>query len=279
MGKIKLTKIKVNNLKLSSKIMLISDIHYSNKKDIFKLNKVLEKIDSLKPNYICILGDTLDESKVLDEDNLINWLTSLSKISKVIMVHGNHDFALYKTHTTYYNKKLFNKIGKIKNLVLLDNEMYEENGINFIGLNLGYDYYYVGYENSNDFIKHYNKLALKLDNKNYNILLNHSPIALTQKGVLTKLNNYKKIDLILCGHMHGGLIPDILRPIFKTRGILSPNKQKLFIKYAYGNFKIENIKFMVSSGITKLSNVSRFSNFDKLFRPEIVSIDLVDFKK
>lgn len=279
MGKIKLTKIKVSNSKFNSKVVLISDIHYSKKEDIFKLNKVLEKIQTLKPNYICILGDTLDEAKVLDEDYIINWLVLLSKISKVIMVHGNHDFALYKSHTPYYNEKLFNKISKIKNLVLLNNEMYEENGINFIGLNLGYDYYYVGHENPYEFIKHYNKLVTKLNNKNYNILLSHSPIALTRKEILAKLNDYKKIDLILCGHMHGGLMPDILRPIFKTRGILSPNKQNLFVKYAYGNFKIANINFMISSGITKLSHVSRFSELDKLFRPEIVSINLFDCKK
>jgi len=274
MGKIKLTKVKLNNTKINSKIVLISDIHYSKKEDIVKLNKVLEKIKKINPTYVCILGDTLDEAKILDENILINWLSSLAQISKIIMVHGNHDLALYDVHTSYYNKEVFNKISKIKNLVLLDNEVYLENGISFIGLNLGYNYYYVGHENPDDFVLHYNKLVTKLDENNYNILLSHSPMALTKQGNINKLNDYKNIDLVLCGHMHGGLTPEILRPILKTRGLLSPDKTNLFVKYAYGSFDIEDINFMVSSGITKLSRVSRFSKFDKLFRPEIVTIDI-----
>lgn len=275
MGRIKVKKIKLYNKKISNKIVLISDIHYHNKKDLNKLNKVLEKINSLKPNYICILGDTCDQAKILDEDILIDWLQRLSKISKVIMVYGNHDIALYDTNNFYLNEKLFNKVKKIKNLELLDNNIKEENGICFVGTKLDYDYYYKLKENSKEFIRHYNSFIKKLSSNNYNILLTHSPIALTQEGTIKELNDYKNIDLILCGHMHGGMVPEILRPIFKTRGILGPNKKKLFIKNAYGNFKIENISFMVSSGITKLSNVSRINFLDVLFRPEIVLIDII----
>lgn len=274
MGQIKVKKINICNKKVSNKLVLISDIHYSSNKDLNKLNNVLEKIKKLNPDYICIVGDICDQAKILDENLLINWLEKLSRISKVIMVYGNHDLALYNNHSSYFNEKLFNKIKQINNLCLLDNELTEENGICFIGLKLDYNYYYDTKENNQEFIKHYNKVVEKLDNNKFNILLSHSPIALTKKGTISKLNDYKNIDLILCGHMHGGLMPDMLRPIFKTRGLLSPNKKHVFIKNAYGNFKIENINFVVSSGLTKLSNVSKISSLDNLFSSEIMLVEI-----
>jgi len=281
MGKIKLTRINLDSNKIESKIVLISDIHYSRKSDMIKLEKVLDNIQKINPHYICILGDTLDQAKISDENEIVNWLSKLASYSKVIMIHGNHDLAIYDTHCAYYNEQLFNKIGKIQNLVLLNNEMYVENGINFIGLNLGYDYYYEDHENHDSFVAHYNKIIHKLDTNNYNILLSHTPIALTKEENLKRLNDYKNIDLVLCGHMHGGLTPEFLRPILKTRGLLSPNKKNLLIKYAYGNFKILSVNFMVTSGVTKLSSVSNANCFDCLFRPEIVdiNIDLKDFDK
>lgn len=274
MGHIKIKRIRLSNNKIASKIVLISDIHYSGKKDLNKLNKILDKIKEINPDYICILGDTCDQAKILDEELLISWLENLASICKVIMIYGNHDLVQYKTHTPHFNEKLFNKIKNIKNLSLLDNELKAENGICFIGLKFGFDYYYKFGEKNEQFIKQYNEVVNKLDRNNYNILLTHSPIAITRDGVIRKLNDYKKIDLVLCGHMHGGLMPNILRPIFRTHGLVSPDKHRLLIKNAYGNFKIENINFMVSSGITKLSSVSNMNVLDRLFSPEIVLIDI-----
>lgn len=274
MGKIKIKKIKLSNPKLTNKIILISDIHYSSKKDLDKINKVLDKIKTISPDYICVLGDTCDQAKILDEELLIDWFENLASISKVIMVYGNHDLTHYKKHTSYLNEKLFNRIKSINNLELLDNELRCENGICFIGLKFDFDYYYKFGESKTKFINQYNKVVNKLDSNNYNVLLTHSPISITKDGVIKKLNDYKKLDLVLCGHTHGGLMPNILRPIFKTHALVSPNKRRFFVKNYYGNFKIEDINFMISSGITKLSNVSSFSYFDKLFNPEIVEIEI-----
>lgn len=274
MGQIKIKKIRLSNKKMTSRIILISDVHYFSKKDLNKLNKILEKIKNLSPDYICILGDICDQARILDEELLISWLKTLASISKVIVVYGNHDLAQYKTHTSFFNKKLFDKIKNINNLSLLDNELKIENKLCFIGLKFGFDYYYKHNEKSEQFIKQYNKVVKKLDSNNYNILLTHSPIAVTRDGVVNKLNDYKNIDLVLCGHMHGGLMPNILRPIFKTQGLVSPNKHHLLVKNAYGSFKIKNINFMISSGITKLSHVNKLNVFDKLFSREIVLIDI-----
>ena len=53
---------------VDTNIVHISDIHYYNKKCIKRLNKILEKIKKIKPNYICITGDITDESRVYNEE-------------------------------------------------------------------------------------------------------------------------------------------------------------------------------------------------------------------
>ena len=281
MGQIKIKKTKVPNRKINNQIVLISDIHYNDKSDQVKLNNVLKAINTLNPDYICILGDICDQAKILDEDILITWLTQLAKITTVIVVYGNHDIALYDNGTCYINDKLFNKIKKIKNLYLLDNQLLTINNICFVGLKLDYKYYYDTKEDPEEFIKHYNRIVNSLDPNTYNIILSHSPIALTKKGTLLKLNDYSNIDLILCGHMHGGMIPNLLRPIFKTTGLIGPSKRGLFIKNAYGCFKVNDISFVVSSGITKLSKVSKINFLDNFFGPEVFLIEVQtdDFDK
>ena len=271
-----MTKIIKNNYnvdnKLNKKILLISDIHYYNKNNIDSLNKVLEKIQNENPDYICITGDIMDEAIVSDIELLISWLKKLAKISKVIMCLGNHDIMICKTKVYFYNQKVFNEIKKINNLYLLEKEQFIDNDICFTGLSLTFDYYYKHNEGELAFIKIYNHQIKKLDSSKYHVLLVHSPIAITKNEVIKKLNN--KVDLVLCGHTHGGLTPICLQRILKTRVLISPNKHNFFSKYSYGNFKLENINFVVTSGITKLSHKSRISNLNVLFNPEIVIIKI-----
>jgi len=76
---------------INTNIVLISDIHYYNKKDLIHLNKVLDNIKKIKPDFICIPGDLTDESNVYDEKYLVEWLNKLANISKVILTLGNHE--------------------------------------------------------------------------------------------------------------------------------------------------------------------------------------------
>ena len=55
---------------------------------------------------------------------------------------------------------------------------------------------------------------------------------------LKKLN----VNLVLCGHTHGGLVPRFLRVFMKHNGFISPDK-KLFPKKVYGKLKIDDISY------------------------------------
>lgn len=250
------------NSSVNKKIVLISDLHYKDKFDIERLNVILDNIKKLNPDFICMPGDIIDKSRIDDEDTFIIWIKELSKINKTIISIGNHEFYVNKAKGSYkLNKEFYNKLNNINNLYVLDNKNIIIDNINFIGITLPIKYY------SKDNEKNFPDILdeLQIDKKIYNVLLCHSPINIYNNE---KLKN-KNINLILCGHMHGGVVFNFLRPIFKNRGIISPNKV-LFPKYAYGHLKVDNTDIIITSGCKVLP----FKNLNKLFRPEVVIINL-----
>jgi len=254
----------INNI-FNKKIVLISDIHYYSKKDILRLNNIYDNIKKIKPNYICITGDTIEKSSVFDLNLLIEWLKKITNICKVFIVLGNHEFYLNKIKA---KDKLDNtfilRLNRIKNLYFLNNTNKIVDGINFIGITLPIKYYEE--ENLENFKNYID--TIKTNDKYYNILLCHSPINISKEEIINNIN----VDLVLCGHMHGGIVLRILRPIFKTGGFISPQK-KLFPKYAYGNIKVNKTNIITTSGIKVLSKryINKLTN---LFPSEIAIINL-----
>lgn len=259
-------KYNLNN-NLNKKIVLISDIHYSGKEDIKSLDYVLENIKKLKPNYICVTGDTLDVSKPNDFNLLKEWLEKLSKISKIIMVLGNHEFYIDKKNNKYgLDEKNIKEIKNIDNLYFLDNKNIIIDNINFIGLTLPIEHYMFNGERKEGFKKHIKNI--KSNKKYYNVLLCHSPSNICREEIIKDIN----VDLVLCGHMHGGLTPNFLKPIFKNIGFISPQK-KLFPKYSYGNIKIDNKNIIITSGI-KVMSKSSFKYIKNICASEVVEINI-----
>ena len=268
-------KIKINRYNLGNKykkrIILISDIHYFNKRIIDDLYILLEEIKKQKPDYICIAGDTTDDIFIKDKDSLINWFKDLSKVCKVIIEIGNHEFYYKHTLTESYDKDLYKEIDRIKNVYVLDNQVHSEYGINFIGVTLPYEYYDTN-EQEEDFIYFMNRKYRNLS-RGYNILLCHSPHQIAKESVMRKLKCHKDIDLVLSGHMHAGLSFEWSKKILKGRGLVSP-KKALFPKHCYGLYKIDNTKVIISTGITKLAKSHIFGLFNFLYKSEIIVIDI-----
>ena len=238
---------KVYNINdsINKTIVLISDIHYYDKTDIKHLHKLLNRIKKINPDYICIPGDITDYAYIDNEELLIDWFKELSTICKVIISIGNHEFQISRTKKRYgFNKELNKKLKSINNVYVLDNDNVVIDNINFIGLTLPFEHYYYNKESLESFNKY---LRVKNNSKNYSILLCHSPFNVCNKEIVNKLN----VDLILCGHTHGGIIPRFLRCIIKNSGLISPNK-KLFPKNVYGSIKIDNTNIIITSGISVL---------------------------
>ena len=253
---------KLYNLKNKSlkDIILISDIHYYDKKDIKYLDKLYLKLKEINPSYICISGDLTNEAYIKDEDLLIVWLEKLAKLSKVIYALGNHECYISRKKKQFgFNRDLLNKISNIDNLYLLDNDNIVIDNINFMGITIPIKYYFEKKIDKQELKDTFNKLKIKKGK--YNILLCHSPIDICTEEYLKDSN----IDLVLCGHMHGGVLPRFLRKIIKNGGIITPER-KLFPKKCYGYIKICDTEVIISSGIMVIRQLRN------LFVSEIVKI-------
>lgn len=247
-------KIVSNNVNL--KIALISDIHYSYKINRKVFNKILKKFNNIKPDYICIPGDIIDESTDYDS-NVYDFFEKLSKISKVIISLGNHDLSSFdKSKMTYNDSKWYESLKKIKNLYVLNNEQVTFNNITFTGYTASFSEDNTFIDNPNNTLKDLKKLKFSVNE--YNILLCHSPQSILGSDALYNNTFIKNQNLILCGHMHNGMVPPIIDKIFKSNtGIIAPSK-KFFPKYSRGLIKFNNTTLIICKGITKLAKHSSF---------------------
>lgn len=274
MSKISKINYYIETDSVDLKIALLTDIHYYNYKSIKKMNKVLDGLKVEKFDYICIVGDFIDEGMISDIDCFITWLKSVSSLAKTIISIGGHDIVKKKgTKEYYYNEELFNKIKKINNVVLLDNDVLEIDNIRFIGLTLPLDYYYRYNENLNYFKKFVNNTFDSYKDK-YNILLSHTPIPFTKLDSYDDIKLLNNIQLVLSGHTHAGIVPKFLRGIMKGRGFFSPHHGKLFPKDSYGHIYKNNLDIVISSGITKASHANPLPFVDVFFDREITFINL-----
>lgn len=248
------TKILMHSDKISktTKLLIFSDIHFSGNHDIKKLEKLIEKVKTYEVDYICIPGDIVDEPSI-NCDYLVKFFTKLGSICPVILSLGNHDIRVkYKECKSYYDNEFWDKINKIDNVYLLNNNCKSFKDVYFYGFTQSFNYYYEYMNENKDLMKKEMKeygVCDRLPNK-LNVLLMHSPICISDKKIKKELNKY---DIVLSGHMHNGVVPPILDEIFdNNRGLIAPNK-RIFPKNARGIIKNDNIT-VISSGVTKISN-------------------------
>lgn len=276
-----------NNKVVNKRIVLISDIHYGPEFKKEKLFLILAKIKKLAPDYITLTGDLIDNTNVLTDiiikNEIKNFLKELTMISKVIMCIGNHDQFILKKRAFFCkyeftpNKEWFIELRKIPNLVLLDNESFEENNIRFIGFTPSFNYY----DNEKDSTILLEELKNKLPaikNDCYNILLIHSPIHVLDK-ITIKETYIKNISLVLSGHTHNGVMPPILDDLIKgNTGIFSPNGTWFWkAKKTRGKYELEDKTLIINGAITKIHGCSPkwMVLLNELFP---MSIDIIELK-
>lgn len=266
------------------KIALLSDIHYSDHYDYYIFDQIIENLKESKPNYICISGDIIDYSDILNSsekmEELDNFFKNLSKISQVIISLGNHDISRKKCKEENFEKvnNYFLKLNTIENVYYLNNKCLIRDDLCFIGFNPSFKYYYSKPHEGNTklLIQELDQIE-KVKPNLYNILLCHTPKQILNHYVLENSKNIRKINLVLSGHMHNGLIFKFLDKV-GNRGFVGPWKT-FFPKYARGSIKkqIDNkeIVLIISGGILKFSELApKF--FQKLNRYYPISIEYIE---
>ena len=249
------------NVKNDFKVVALGDIHLSKSVDKIKIIAIKKQIKEEKADYNVFLGDFVSTPKELENKEIQEQLLDLIKASALVaptmIILGNHDFInKNKDKNNKYsienNKAFWEKVTSINNVYLLDNKLYQDNQVLFMGYKETLKYYYnnESYEDLevffNDF-KSYPKLYKNLPKDIIKIGLIHSP----EYAKLEKNNMLlRDYDLLISGHNHDGCIPFGFGNF--TFGIISP-KKKIFPKEARG-YRVLNTgtSLLISGGITKI---------------------------
>ena len=205
--------------------MLLTDLH---NRDITK--KLLRIVNEENPNLIVMSGDMINE-KVDGFDNFFN-LCEKIKDKTIYYVFGNHEENMSNEKQTEFITKLKEKT----NVILLNNDKIElDDNFTIYGFSHQVKYYLASTKEKID-SRYIEEKIGKIDKNKFNLLISHDPL-------LYDLYNEYGFDVVLSGHMHGGIIN-----IPFIGGLLSPDFT-FFPKYYKGINKIRNTNIVISRGL------------------------------
>lgn len=239
------------------KVLVLSDLH--NKEYGENNRNLVKSIQLIKPTMIWIAGDMLVGKADETIAPAIRLLTQLVNIAPVYMANGNHEQRMKECPDTYGSmfadfKEAILELG----VVLLENDTIDIqlNGkrVHLTGLEIPFSYYKRGiYKNLGaDVIEQ----CIGKKQSGYQVLLAHNPIhakGYAQWGA----------DLVVSGHLHGGIVR------FPFLGGAITPQFRIFPKYSGGCYQLGRTKIVVSRGIGEHTIKIRFLN-----KPEIIVLHM-----
>lgn len=188
--------IKDSKIKKETRICFISDLHNFKVKD-----KFYEDIRNNKPDLILLGGDIITAKPGKNQDNAYSFLKEVSSIAPTYLALGNHEYRakIYKDEYGDMYTDLEKYVLGLGIKILSNNSVsFDDMGIIISASEIDRYYYkrFIVRKMEDDYIE---SLLGKCDKDYYNILLAHNP------DYFKNYSNYGS-DLILSGHVHGGLI-------------------------------------------------------------------------
>lgn len=231
------------------KILQLSDLH--NRTFGKNNSRLLKKIEKETPDIIVLTGDMVSANSS-DWDNFLSLSREISKKYPTYFILGNHEQSMGVIRLSHFLNSL-----KATGVKILNNDMEEiginDEKINLYGLFYDVEYYKGKKEFTSDLIR---RSIGEVNETTFNILLSHNPLF---------FDTYEEwgADLVLSGHVHGGIIR-----IPGWFGLLSPDRT-LFPKYYAGMYETHDADMIVSRGLgDSILNLRIFNN------PEICVITL-----
>lgn len=225
MNRFVITSYEVKSKKIKDKytFVMLSDLH--NQSFGKKNDKLAEAIKACHPDSVMVAGDMYTSKEGSGYENALELLRALAKVCPVYLANGNHEHKTKESPEVFdHMYERYTKELKAFGLEPLVNEhlILPEHNLDICGLQIG-----------REFFRHFKKrempsgyvadLAGEASKNRFQILLAHNPIYFQE---------YAKwgADLVLSGHVHGGII----RLPF-VGGVVSP-AATLFPKYDGGKF-------------------------------------------
>lgn len=239
------------------KVIFLSDLHncvYGNKND-----KLYKAIQAEMPDMILIGGDMLVAKEGSSVQEALEFVKKLPHICQVYYTNGNHEQRM-KENTDIYGDTCERYKAKLENcgVCFLENkaENIEKNGMKFSIYGLELDSSVNRKFKKADVTEKTVEEKIGKKGKDYSILMAHNP---------AYMDAYKKwgADLILSGHLHGGLVrcPGI--------GAVVTPQGFLFPKYS-GEMRREGEQtIVVSRGLGSHTINIRLFNM-----PEVIAIEV-----
>lgn len=240
--------IKISNYALNSdeintniRFVFLSDLH---NKEFGKNNcDLIKKIQNENPDFIAVGGDMVTND-FLNDDVMKSVLTQLSEIAPTYCILGNHELELAKEID--FEEDINNTGAR-----LLDNDLtyFQKDGEKIvIGGLTDYPFYEFNGPDYNVPERYFWDEFMNEAESNYSVLLHHQP------EYIDELLADTEIDLVVCGHTHGGLIQ-----IPFIGGLVAPN-QGFFPEYDLGEYNFDDTKMIVSAGLANSNFVPRINN-------------------
>ena len=252
---IDITEYKISSSKINNNvnIVMIADVHDQNCK---VKDEIVDRIKQLKPDIILCVGDIIDNESKSDK-SIIEFLSSLLKISDVYMSLGNHELE-------YPGSKQLIEDIKNTGATVLDKE-YQDIEVNGNTIRIGGMYDYAFSQETGDIDQEtmksdvYSFLTEMKQTSSFQLMMAHRPDSFIFG------NAYKwDFDLVVSGHYHGGQM------ILPYAGGLYAPELGWFPEVDYGHYKLKDMDMIVTRGISSSNELfPRFNN-----PPEIVSITL-----
>lgn len=251
--------VNVKGLKKKRKIVFLSDMHnhvYGEGN-----GNLLEAIRKETPDYILIGGDMLVGKSGISYQSALSFVEKLPEICPVYYANGNHEQRMKEIPENYVQSYTEYKRNLIKSGIhFLENESvnltWDDKKVKITGLEIPLGCYLHWHNDSLKVNEIINRIGEK-DNDSYEILLAHNPS-------FVKQYMERGAELILSGHLHGGIvrIPGIA-------GAISPSFE-IFPKYSGDHYKEADTDIIVSKGLgTHTFNI-------RLFNPaELIVINFV----
>lgn len=249
--------LEIKNYSLSTdkinsqvRFVFISDLHCKEYGE--KNSDLVAKIKEQNPDFIAVGGDMVNKYSA-DDHVMRELLPQLAEIAPTYCILGNHELIL-KDEIDFKND--INSTGA----KLLDNESVtlEINGEKILLGGMSDFPYYEFNAPDFDTPERYFWDEFKENSKDCcSILLHHQP------EYLNSIMQDSNVDLVMCGHTHGGAIQ-----IPFVGGLFAPN-QGFFPKYDKGEFDLYDTKMIVSAGLGDAYPILRMNNCPEISVVEI----------
>ena len=279
-----MSNIKVNEYVLKDPrfnkdrtVVNMSDIH----SNVVALNNIVKLLEEIKASYIYVPGDTLDSIDNPHNKEIMELLKKVGNISQTFLSVGNHEMCELSYETGKKEEveskdyiDFFIEVAKQTDCIPMISDFSKidlADDLSVSAANVPFSYYGKK-ENLEQYKKLLENVKEKMDENKFNVLLLHSPNSLIQNGKIDRSSDViRNMNLILCGHNHGGLMPTFAQDILKGhRGLAGPYA-KLFQPNAYGVYNEEDTSVLVSNGVTKISATSEAGKINGILNKNIYS--------